>query len=90
MSYDTIHDTVRDLTDLYRNFDLLRRSIGYVPQRDILHEALSVERTLYYAARIRLPSGTSDNQIPPDERPYEVGLGKTIEAGIVLCKMWAS
>lgn len=53
---------VNDL-DLYQNFDLLRRSIGYVPQRDVLHEALSVERTLYYAAKMRLPSGTSDAQI---------------------------
>ncbi len=42
---------VNDL-DLYTNFDLLRRSIGYVPQRDVLHEALSVERTLYYAAKM--------------------------------------
>jgi ABC-type multidrug transport system ATPase subunit len=48
--------------DLYQNFDLLRRSIGYVPQRDILHEALTVERTLYYAARMRLPSSTSSTQ----------------------------
>lgn len=52
---------VNDL-DLYRNFDALRRSIGYVPQRDILHDALTVERTLYYAARLRLPEAT-----PPDE-----------------------
>lgn len=49
--------------DLYQNFDLLRRSIGYVPQRDILHEALTVERTLYYAAKMRLPGGTSLQQI---------------------------
>ena len=53
---------INDL-DLYTNFDLLRRSIGYVPQRDILHEALPVERTLYYAAKMRLPSGTSNEQI---------------------------
>lgn len=51
---------VNDL-DLYANFNALRRSIGYVPQRDILHDALTVERTLYYAARLRLPEGT-----PPD------------------------
>ncbi len=37
---------INDL-DLYRNFDALRQSIGYVPQRDILHDALTVERTLY-------------------------------------------
>jgi len=48
---------VNDL-DLYANFNALRRSIGYVPQRDILHDALTVERTLYYAARLRLPKGT--------------------------------
>jgi len=53
---------VNDL-DLYEHFDLLRRSIGYVPQRDILHEALTVERTLYYSARMRLPSGTTNSQI---------------------------
>lgn len=49
---------VNDL-DLYHNFNALRRSIGYVPQRDILHDALTVERTLYYAAKLRLPAGTS-------------------------------
>lgn len=49
---------VNDL-DLYQNFNALRRSIGYVPQRDILHDALTVERTLHYAAKLRLPKGTS-------------------------------
>ncbi|HEX8144125.1 MAG TPA: FHA domain-containing protein [Pyrinomonadaceae bacterium] len=47
---------INDL-DLYQNFDALRRSIGYVPQRDVLHDALTVERTLYYAAKLRLPEG---------------------------------
>jgi ABC transport system ATP-binding/permease protein len=50
---------VNDL-DLYRNFDALRRSIGYVPQRDILHDVLTVERTLDYAARLRLPEATPE------------------------------
>lgn len=49
---------INDL-DLYDNFNAVRRSIGYVPQRDILHDALTVERTLYYAAKLRLPAGTS-------------------------------
>jgi ABC-type multidrug transport system ATPase subunit/pSer/pThr/pTyr-binding forkhead associated (FHA) protein len=44
--------------DLYRHFNALRRSIGYVPQRDNLHEALTVERTLYFAAKLRLPEET--------------------------------
>jgi len=41
--------------DLYRNFNAVRRSIGHVPQHDILHDDLTVERTLVYAARLRLP-----------------------------------
>lgn len=49
---------VNDL-DLYQNFNALRRSIGYVPQRDILHDSLTVKRTLFYAAKLRLPGGTS-------------------------------
>lgn len=53
---------VNDL-DLYRNFNSLRRSIGYVPQRDVLHDALTVERTLFYAAKLRLPIRTSAAQI---------------------------
>jgi ABC transport system ATP-binding/permease protein len=53
---------INDL-DLYQNFNALRRSIGYVPQRDILHDALTVERTLFYAARLRLPRGTSTEAV---------------------------
>jgi ABC-type multidrug transport system ATPase subunit/pSer/pThr/pTyr-binding forkhead associated (FHA) protein len=49
---------INDL-DLYQNFNAVRRSIGYVPQRDILHDALTVERPLFYAAKLRLPDGTS-------------------------------
>ncbi|MDB5072428.1 MAG: modulated efflux pump with fused ATPase and integral rane subunit [Candidatus Eremiobacteraeota bacterium] len=41
--------------DLYRNFNAVRRSIGHVPQHDILHDDLTVGRTLVYAARLRLP-----------------------------------
>jgi ABC-type multidrug transport system ATPase subunit len=29
--------------------------VGYVPQRDALHDGLTVERTLHHAARLRLP-----------------------------------
>jgi len=42
-------------SDLYSNFDALRCLIGYVPQADIVHEELPLERALYYAARLRLP-----------------------------------
>jgi len=53
---------INDL-DLYQNFNALRRSIGYVPQRDILHDGLTVERTLFYAAKLRLPRGTSTEAV---------------------------
>ncbi len=51
---------VNDL-DLRHNFDALKRSMGHVPQRDVLHDSLSVERTLEYAAQLRLPEATPDD-----------------------------
>ena len=67
---------INDL-DLYGNFDTLRPSIGHLPQRDALHEALTVERTLHYAARLRLPAATSDTERDRvvDEVIETVGLG---------------
>lgn len=64
--------------DLYKHFNSLRRSIGYVPQRDILHDALTVERTLYYSAKLRLPDGTSDGDVHRvvDDVIGTVGLGE--------------
>ena len=68
---------VNDL-DLYHNFNALRRSIGYVPQRDILHDALTVEKTLYYAAKLRLPTGTSSDamRVIVDQTIESVGLSE--------------
>ncbi len=42
-------------TDLYRNFDVFRTDLGYVPQDDIIHKELTTEKALDYAARLRLP-----------------------------------
>jgi ABC-type multidrug transport system ATPase subunit len=41
--------------DLYAEFDALKRSIGYVPQEDIVPTALTVQKVLNYAAELRLP-----------------------------------
>lgn len=49
--------------DLYRHFDLYRALIGYVPQDDIVHGSLTVADALRYAARLRLPPDTSDQEI---------------------------
>ena len=48
---------------LIDNYDLVKKSIGYVPQDDIIHRELSVYKTLFYAAKLRLPDGTSNNEI---------------------------
>ncbi len=45
--------------DLYRNFDLYRNDMGYVPQKDIVHQELTVYSALNYAAQLRMPSDTS-------------------------------
>ncbi len=49
--------------DYYRNIAMYSTQIGYVPQDDIVHRDLTVERALYYAAKIRLPSDFTDEQI---------------------------
>lgn len=41
--------------DLYAEYDELRRRIGYVPQEDLLHTALTVRKALDYGAELRFP-----------------------------------
>ncbi len=45
--------------DLYRHYDQLRHRIGFVPQDDILHTALTVREALTYGAELRFPSDTT-------------------------------
>src|SRR6266853_3372780 len=49
--------------DLYQHLDSLKQSIGYVPQDDIIHRELTVYRTLYYVARLRLSRDVSRREI---------------------------
>jgi ABC-type multidrug transport system ATPase subunit len=49
--------------DLYRHFDSLKQAIGYVPQDDIIHRELTVYRTLYYVAKLRLSRDVSRTEI---------------------------
>lgn len=49
--------------NLYSHPDIVRTWIGYVPQTDIIHSDLNVESVLRHAARLRLPSDTSENEI---------------------------
>lgn len=41
--------------DFYSNFDEFRTIIGYVPQDDIVHTQITVEKALYYSALLRIP-----------------------------------
>ncbi|MBI3743991.1 MAG: ATP-binding cassette domain-containing protein [Chloroflexi bacterium] len=45
-------------TDLYAHIDYCRSRLGYVPQDDIVHKDLTVERTLHYAGKLRLPEAS--------------------------------
>ena len=56
--------------DYYRNLAAFSTQLGYVPQDDIVHRDLTVERALYYAAKMRLPGDYTDAQI--EQRIQEV------------------
>lgn len=49
--------------DLYEHLDSIKQSIGYVPQDDIIHRELTVFRTLYYVAKLRLSRDVSRKEI---------------------------
>lgn len=53
--------------DFYKELESFRSQLGYVPQSDILHTSLTVEKALDYAARLRLPSS-----LTPEERKRRV------------------
>jgi ABC-type multidrug transport system ATPase subunit len=52
-----------DGVDVYANVRKFRGVIGYVPQDDIIHADLTLQRTLRYAAGLRLPSSTTRAEI---------------------------
>ena len=56
------HVLVNNL-DLYQHLESLKQSIGYVPQDDIIHRELTVYRTLYFVARLRLSRDISSKEI---------------------------
>lgn len=51
-----------DGQDYYRHLASFNTQIGYVPQEDTVHRDLTVERALYYAAKLRLAGKLSERQ----------------------------
>lgn len=49
--------------ELYQHLDSLKQGIGYVPQEDIIHRQLTVYRTLYYVARLRLSRDVTRSEV---------------------------
>lgn len=50
---------VNNTIDVYKEFDAIRSTIGFVPQKDIIHMELTVFQALDYAARLRMPADTT-------------------------------
>ncbi len=51
-----------DRESLHANFEAFQRRIAYVPQRDVLHESLTLDQTLDYAVRLRMPEDLTDTE----------------------------
>jgi ABC-type multidrug transport system ATPase subunit len=70
--------------DLYRDYDELRRRIGYVPQEDLLHTSLSVRKALEYGAELRFPPDVSaaERATRVDEVLAELGLTNHAETQV--------
>lgn len=54
-----------------------RGGFGYVPQDDIVHRELPLSRTLRYAAELRLPAGTPEEELAGAVRRVLADLGLT-------------
>jgi ABC-type multidrug transport system ATPase subunit len=45
--------------NLYQHFESLKSNLAVIPQRDVLHEVLTLDRALWYTAKLRLPADAS-------------------------------
>lgn len=63
--------------DLHSNFGALKQDIAVVPQATLLHEKLSVQQTLTYTSKLRLPPDSNSAEITENVNSIleVVGLG---------------
>ncbi|MDP9075358.1 MAG: ATP-binding cassette domain-containing protein [Actinomycetota bacterium] len=73
--------------DVYATYAELRNRIGYVPQDDILHPQLTVERALSYAARLRFPPDVSDRDRQQRVAEVMAELGLTERANLAVAQL---
>jgi ABC-type multidrug transport system ATPase subunit len=71
-----------DGVDVHADAGAFRSVLGYVPQDDIIHADLPLERTLRYAARLRLPSGTRPADVDAAVAGALAAVGLTAQAGV--------
>jgi len=71
-----------DGIDMYGNLSTFRSVLGYVPQDDIIHADLPLQRTLRYAARLRLPSSTTTAKVDGAVRDALDAVGLTDQADV--------
>jgi ABC-type multidrug transport system ATPase subunit len=65
---------------LYENLAYFRNHLGYVPQDDIVHKELTVERTLQYAGKLRLAAGTTKDELEDAVKDALSSVGLTAQA----------
>ncbi len=71
-----------DGVDVYANPGTFRSVLGYVPQDDIIHADLPLERTLRYSARLRLPSSARVAEVDDAVRDAIGAVGLTDHADV--------
>jgi ABC-type multidrug transport system ATPase subunit len=71
-----------DGIDLHANLGTFRGELGYVPQDDIIHADLPLQRTLRYAARLRLASSKTAAEVDDAVRDALEAVGLSDHADV--------
>ena len=66
-----------DGIDMHTHPGTFRNVLGFVPQEDIIHADLSLQRMLRYSARLRLPSSTTGAEVDDAVRDAIDAVGLT-------------
>jgi ABC transport system ATP-binding/permease protein len=67
--------------DMNEHFEMIKHIIGYVPQENTVHEDLTVDQSLYFAAKIRLPEDSTESEI--EQRITEVLKSLKIDNNVI-------